>query len=62
MLVAIGNASSRIDSLPASLHHFWDTEWSPDLVFRSKRLMSEDSLTGRLLLWRGSWMGASVSP
>jgi len=35
---------------------------SRDWVSRSKRLMSEGRLTGRLLLWRGSWMVASVSP
>jgi hypothetical protein len=44
MLVAIGNASSRVDSDPPA------PNGSPDLVFRSKRLMSEGSLTGRLSL------------
>ena len=41
-----------------NLHHFWDTE----RVARPWRLMSEGSLTGRLSLWRGSWMVALVSP
>jgi hypothetical protein len=62
MLVAIGNASSRIDSDPPACTISGTPNGSPDLVFRSKRLMSEDSLTGRLSLWRGSWMVASVSP
>jgi hypothetical protein len=31
------------------------------ILFRSKLSMSEGSLTGRLSLWRGSWM-ASVLP
>ena len=33
-----------------------------DLVSRSKRLMSEANLTGRLSPWRGSSVVASVSP
>ena len=59
MLVAIGCALSRGFRFD-NLHHFWGG--SRDWVSRSKRLMSEGSLTGRLSLWRESWMVASVSP
>jgi hypothetical protein len=62
MLVAIGNASSRIDPDPSTCTISGTPNGSPNLVFRSKRLMSKGSLTGRLSLWRGSWMLASVSP
>ena len=46
-----------------NLHHFRDTERVARLgVPGSKRLISDGSLTGRLSLWRGSWMVALVSP
>jgi hypothetical protein len=35
---------------------------SPDLVLRSKRLMSEGSLIEQPSLWHGSLMVVSVSP
>jgi hypothetical protein len=56
------HASSRIDPDPPVCIISPAPNGSPDLVFGSKRLMSEGSLTGRLSLWRGSWMVASVSP
>jgi hypothetical protein len=60
--VRLAGSSSRIDSGPAACTISGTPNGSPDLVFRSNRLISEGSLTGRLSLWRGSWMVASVSP
>jgi len=60
-LVAIGKRVVVDRFRPASQHHFWTPNGSPDWVSRSHRLMSEGSLTGRLSLWRESWMVASVS-
>jgi hypothetical protein len=62
VLVANGCASSRVDSGSAVCITSGTPKASRDWVFGPKRLMSEGSLTGRLSLWRGSWMVASVSP